>query len=124
MKHSNTLNNTFSIVIGAFLLVEGVWGLFSEMVFGVFSTNTTHAVIHIVLGIVGIVAGIKQNAGAYCTFLGILLILVGIFRFIPGADAFLITTLNVNGPVAWLNIIVGLLSLLVVSYRRPAELRN
>jgi hypothetical protein len=36
------------------LLFEGIWGEFSDVVFGVLTTNRIHATIHILLGIVGI----------------------------------------------------------------------
>lgn len=124
MRRSNPVNNVFAIALGIFLLIEGAWGLFSEVVFGVLTTNITHAVIHIILGILAIILGIKQNAGGFCTFLGILLIAVGIFRFLPGTDALVINLLNVNKPVAYLNIVVGIISLAVVYYRRPGELKN
>ena len=124
MKHSNKVNNVFAILLGSFLLIEGTWGLYSDVVFGILTTNATHAAIHITLGIAGIVLGFRQNAGAFCTFLGILLILGGLFRFIPGADEYMVRLLNMNAPAAWLNIIVGIVSLAVVYYRRPGELKN
>jgi len=124
VKRSNEVNNVFAISIGIFLLIEGVWGLFSDVVFGIFTTNITHAVIHIILGILGVVLGFRKNAGGFCTFLGILLVLVGLFRFVSGTGEFLIKVLNINEPVAYLNIIVGLISLSVVYYRRPGVLKN
>ena len=123
-KRSNPVNNVFSIILGSFLLIEGIWGLFSEVVFGVLTTNMVHAVIHIVLGIAAIVLGIKQNAGGFCTFLGLLLLSISVIWFIQGADSFLIRLLNVNKPVAVLNAVVGILSLAVVYYRRPGVLKN
>ena len=123
-KRSNPVNNVFSIILGSFLLIEGIWGLFSEVVFGVLTTNMVHAVIHILLGIAAIVLGIKQNAGGFCTFLGLLLLSISVIWFIQGADSFLIRLLNVNKPVAVLNAIVGILSLAVVYYRRPGVLKN
>ncbi|PBQ30474.1 hypothetical protein CNR22_01390 [Sphingobacteriaceae bacterium] len=123
-EHSNPINNLFAILIGAFLSVEGVWGLFSELVFGVFTTNLTHAVIHLVLGVLGIILGIRKTAGGYCTFLGILLVLVGLFWFVPVAGELIVQALNLNRAGAILNILIGIISLSVVYYRRPAELRN
>ncbi len=123
-KRTTATNNTFAVVIGAFLLIEGIWGLFSDVVFGVFSTNVVHASIHIVLGISGIVLGMKQNAGAYCTLLGVLLIIVGLLYFVLGTDSFMVRLLNVNKPVAIFNCFIGVLSLSVVYYRRPGVLKN
>lgn len=113
--------NGFAILIGAFLLAEGLWGLTSPIVFGVFSTNLTHAVIHIVLGIIGIAVGWLGRARSYCIFLGLLLLAVGLLRFVPGADDLIVRLLNVNIAVAWLNIIVGAVALLVAFWPdRPA----
>lgn len=101
------------MIIGAFLVIEGIWGLFSPVVFGVLTTNLLHAVIHIVLGAVGIWAGSRGTARRFCIFLGALLVAVGILRFVPGAGDLIVTLLNVNAAVAYFNIVVGLISLAV-----------
>lgn len=103
----------FAIVIGAFLLIEGILGLSSPMVFGVLSTNGTHAVIHILLGLVGLGVGISGKARHYCMFLGALLLTVGVLRFVPGIGQMLVNLLNVNYAVAAFNIVLGVISLLV-----------
>lgn len=113
MNHSSKATNGFAILVGLFLIVEGVWGLSSPIVFGVLSTNMTHAIIHIVLGLIGIVTGWMGRARGFCIFLGVLLLAVGILRFVPGADDLLVRLLNVNIAVAWLNIVVGAVALLL-----------
>ncbi len=60
--------DVFALLVGAFLLIEGVWGLTSPVVFGVLTTNTLHAIIHIVLGIVGIAAGWQRRARGFLHF--------------------------------------------------------
>ena len=101
------------MLLGAFLIIEGIWGLFSPVVFGVLSTNTLHAVIHIVLGVAGILAGRSDAARGYLLGVGGLLVVVGILRFVPGASDLVVSLLNVNMAVAYFNIAVGLLSLLI-----------
>ena len=101
----------FATLLGIFLLIEGIWGLFSPVVFGVLSTNTTHAVIHIVLGVIGILTGRSDSARPYLMFVGALLILVGVLFFVPGASALVVSILNVNRAVAFFNIIVGVICL-------------
>jgi len=113
MNDSSKAANGFAILVGAFLLIEGIWGLTSEVVFGVLTTNVTHAIIHIVLGIIGIVLGWKRNARGFCIFLGALLLAVGVLRFVPGAGELIVQILNVNTAVAWLNIVVGAVALLI-----------
>ena len=108
-----TVRNTFAIVIGIFLLIEGGWGLFSPVVFGVLTTNVTHAIIHILLGAAGIGAGLAKKARGFCIFLGALLLAVGILRFVPGVGDLIVRILNVNEAVAFLNIAVGAVSLAI-----------
>ncbi len=114
----------FAILIGAFLLIEGIWGLTSDVVFGVLTTNRTHAIIHILLGLIGIATGLRRQARGFCIFLGILLLAVGILRFVPGASEIIVSILNVNIPVAWLNVVVGAAALLVSLGGHRSEIRN
>ena len=44
MNPARGMIGTYAIIIGLFLLVEGIWGLFSPVVFGVLTTNMTHAI--------------------------------------------------------------------------------
>ncbi|MGI8481432.1 MAG: DUF4383 domain-containing protein [Chthoniobacterales bacterium] len=114
MNHSSKATNGLAIFVGAFLLIEGIWGLTSPVVFGILTTNLTHAIIHIALGVIGIVLGWKRRARGFCIFLGTLLLAVGILRFVPGAAEIIVRLLNVNMAVAWVNIAVGVVALLVV----------
>jgi len=98
----------FALCIGAFLLVEGIWGFFSPVVFGVLTTNTTHAVIHVILGAIGVWVGRGGgNARVYCTFLGVLLLVVGIAYFLPITGLLVQKIFNVNTAVAIVNLAVG-----------------
>ncbi len=110
---NRSIGSVYAMIVGAFLLIEGVWGLFSPVVFGVLTTNLTHAVIHIVLGIVGIWAGLKGRARGFLLFLGVLLLAVGVLWFVPGIRELIISILNVNQAVAIVNIVVGVLALLI-----------
>jgi uncharacterized membrane protein len=109
----NRTRSLYAVFIGAFLIIEGIWGLFSPVVFGVLTTNITHAVIHIVLGLVGIRAGLKGGSRGFCMFLGVLLLAVGILRFVPSIGDLIVTVLNVNAAVAYVNIVIGIVSLVM-----------
>lgn len=115
MKRSTSLNNGFAVVVGAFFILQGLWGLTSDVVFGLLSTNKTHAVIHLILGILSLTFGLRQNAREFTIFLGLLLLTVGTLRFIPEVDAVLIDLLNVNENVAFLNIALGAAALAIAS---------
>lgn len=100
-------------LLGAFLLIEGIWGLMSPVVFGVLTTNIVHAIIHIFLGVLGLFAAPMRFSRGYLFGVGALLLAVGILRFVPVASELIVGLLNVNLPVAYLNIIVGLASLVI-----------
>ncbi len=111
MKKTLNAVNIFAIVLGVFLVIDGIWGMFSPVVFGIFSTNLLHASIHLLLGVTGIYLGSRNQARKFCLFTGILLVVVGILYFIPGADDLVIKLFNVNNAVAYLNIIVGVVGI-------------
>lgn len=113
MKKPLNAVNIFAIVLGIFLVTEGIWGIFSPVVFWVFTTNILHAVIHLFLGVTAIYLGSRNQARKFCLFAGILLLTVGILYFIPGADEFVISLLNVNNAVTYLNIIAGIIAILL-----------
>ena len=110
-----------AIVIGVFLIIEGAWGLVSPVVFGVLTTNTLHACIHIVLGLAGLWMGRGDMARGYLTFVGGLLLLVGLMWFIPIASEVVSSVLAVNSAVAWFNIVVGIACLAVAMTSRETE---
>ncbi|HEY0429493.1 MAG TPA: DUF4383 domain-containing protein [Pyrinomonadaceae bacterium] len=120
---NKSISSVFAMIVGAFLIVEGLWGEFSNVVFGVLSTNRIHATIHILLGIVGIYTGLKGGSRGFCIFLGILLVAVGILRFVPAIGDLIVSILNVNPAVAYFNIVVGIVSLIAAfaSNQSPAR---
>jgi uncharacterized protein DUF4383 len=114
MKGHLNISAYFAVFIGIILLLEGIGGLNHDYVLAIFSTNFTHAVIHLILGIAGIALGLKHRAEGFLVFLGYLLIAVGVLYFVPGAGGSIRRILNVNIPVALLNTMMGSLCLLSV----------
>lgn len=112
MKKPLSAVNVFAILLGIFLVIEGMWGMFSHVVFGVLTTNVLHAFIHLVLGFTGIYTGLRNHARKFSMYVGILLLAVGLLFFVPGADELLIKLLNVNTAVAVVNIIIGIVAIL------------
>ena len=119
MPQSEGISSRFAIIIGVFLLIEGVWGFFSPVVFGVLTTNVLHACIHVALGLLGLYTGMKGGARSYSLYLGILLIIVGIMRFVPVLSDIVVTELNVNQAVAIFNIVVGAVAVMVSRMSAP-----
>lgn len=103
----------FASIIGTFLLIEGMLGFSSPVVFGVFSTNRLHACIHIVLGCIGLFTRFRGGTRTFALLVGILLIAVGVLYFIPGVSALIVSLLNVNTAVAVFNIVVGIVGVVV-----------
>lgn len=117
----NSLVSGFAMIVGAFLVIEGIWELFSPVVFGVLTSNALHGAVHILLGIVGILTARRGGARGFCIFLGVLLLAVDLLWFAPATNGLIVRLFNVNQPVAIVNLIVALASLAVAfSSRRSA----
>lgn len=109
----SALSSALTLLISAFLLIEGIWGLFSPVVYWVLTTNRAHAIIHIVLGVGGLVARWKGANKGYFGFLGSLLLVVAVIWFLPAWREVPRSLLNINWQVAALNSILGLVSLFI-----------
>jgi hypothetical protein len=111
MKQS--LSTALTFIICIFLLVEGVWGLFSPVVFGVLTTNRAHALVHLGLGVWGLIAWRTGHLKSYFGFLGSLLFVGSVLWFLPATRALPQDLLNVNGAVAVVNFFLSLLALTI-----------
>ena len=107
------LSTALTLSICVFLLVEGIWGLFSPVVFGVLTTNHAHAIIHLVLGAAGLLAVWKRATKAYFGFLGSLLIVVAFLWLLPATREVPRGLLNINAAVTAVNFVVGILCLVI-----------
>jgi uncharacterized membrane protein len=114
-------SSPFAALLGIFFLIEGVWGFFSPVVFGILSTNMLHATIHVLLGVVGLWVARNGRSHGYAIGVGLLLLVVGILWFVPGANELVVKLFNVNRAVAILNVVVGALGLIVASVDRSAR---
>jgi hypothetical protein len=119
--NQKTIADRFALLIGVLLIIEGIWELFSPVVFVVLTGNVTHGIIHILLGFIGVWTGWNARARGFCIFLGLLLIAVGALWFIPAGNELVVRLLNVNQAVACVNLIVGAISLIagLASRSRP-----
>ena len=115
-----SITRMLALIIGAFLLIEGIWGEFSDVVFGVLTTNRVRASIHIVLGLIGVFAALKGGARMFLKFGGLISALVGLLWYLPPTNSLMVNILAVNQPVATLNIIVGGIAMLVGFLSKPS----
>ena len=113
----------FALIFGAFLLVEGIWGWFSPVVFLLLTTNWLHASIHILLGLTGIATAMTRGARGWSMFVGVLLLAVGVLYFVPGISGFLVSLFALSQYVAILNIVMGVIAI-VVAKLSPSGVRS
>lgn len=92
-------------------MVVGLWGLLSGDMVLWFQVNSTHTWVHLLSGIIGILAG-TAAAGAYAgTFnkvFGIVYLLVAILGFIGISS--IVSLLMLNTADNWLHLIIGLVT--------------
>ena len=122
--NSKTIADRLALIVGLLFIIEGIWELFSPVVFVVLTGNVTHGIIHIVLGLIGVWVGWNGCARGFCIFLGLLLISVGALWFIPAGKELVVRLLNVNQAVACVNLVLGVILLIagfVSPCRRPGE---
>ena len=98
----------YTLLLSFFLLAEGVWGMFSNVVFGLLSTNRLHAFVHLALGVIGLLIYWQRRARVYAYVVGSLLIIVGVLFLVPATSPYVVSAFAVNAPVAVLNILLGL----------------
>lgn len=102
-----------TLLIGFFFLIQGISGLFSNEVFGWFTTNSFQASLQIIVAIAAFIFFAGKNYRLFLKFLGIILILVGLIWFWGIGGDWLIRIFNINKPLAILNLVVGLIVLVL-----------
>lgn len=107
--------------LSLFLLLEGSWGLASPVVLGIFTTNRAHAIIHLVLGVIGLLAWRKGFTKSYLGFVGSLLIVVAFLWFLPPTRSVPAGLLRVNLAVAIFNLLVGAGAIFVAATARTVR---
>lgn len=114
-----SLADLFAIGIGLFLFIQGIWEIFSPVVFGVLTGNALHAFIHLFLGLIGVLLGWAARARGFCIFLGVLLLVVGGLWYVSGPKEIIVGLLNVNQAVALLNLAIGAVALVLGLSTKP-----
>lgn len=112
---SGSLINQYILLLSIFLLAQGIWGLFSETVFALLTTNLNHAIIHISLGITGIILSIRHRAYQFSIFLGIVLLVAGVLYLVPATTSIMASLLNLNNMGAVVNVLAGSFALLAAA---------
>lgn len=103
--------NRLTTLLGSWMLLEGIWGMFNPIVLGFITTNRVRAAVHIVLGLVGLATAFAGGARRFLWALGLIALAVGFSYFIPAGEA-VVELLAVNRAAAVINCLIGLVALL------------
>jgi len=84
----NSLVKTVTWILGIVLLVVGIIGFVNAPVLGIFQVDTVHNIIHILSGIIAIIAVSSSESAArmYLIVFGIVYALVTIVGFVNGGN--------------------------------------
>lgn len=108
---------TFATILGIVLLVVGLAGFVGGGLGivreGIFGTNATQDVLHIIAGLLGIWFGTKGMGYGYNQTIGWIGIALAVLGFIPVVKDLLITYLNINTNISILHAVIGVVALLV-----------
>ena len=105
------VQKTYALVLGLVLAVVGVWGLFTNMILGLFGVNMLQSVLHIIAAAFGIYAGTKGDGMTYNLVLGVAGVALGVLGFVPAVSGLLTTYFNINPTISVLHIVIGVVSL-------------
>ena len=108
---------TFATILGIVLLVVGIAGFVGDGLGivrgGIFGTNATQDVLHVIAGLLGIWFGTKGMGTGYNQTIGWIAIVLAVLGFIPGISGLLTTYLNINTNISILHAVIGVVALLV-----------
>ena len=106
-----TVQQTWSTLLGIFLLAIGIIGLLAGEVWGIIGANVWHNLLHVVSGVVLLWTGLSVNTPSHQvnTAFGVIYGLLGIIGFLRVLNIFFATTTTDHV----LNLAVGVLSLAV-----------
>lgn len=134
----------YALIIGIIYLIAGILGLIPGLLspvavtgnppttltvlygalFGVFVVNILHTIVHLIIGIWGILAYRTFSAArSFSIITGIIFLVLFVFGLIPGLQT-IFGILPLEGADVWLHLVTGLLGLffgLVVARNAPVE---
>lgn len=105
------MQKSYALILGIVAAIVGVWGLFSEMILGIFGVNLLQSVVHLITAGCGIYAGTKGEGKTFNMLLGWIALALGVLGFVPGVKDLLTSLLNINAATSVLHLAVGIVSL-------------
>ena len=123
MSETNTPARLYAGLVGAVLVIAGIIGFFYsasfgspgsvDEVFGILGVNGWHNLVHIVTGLLGVLA---YSAGArasrtYALAIGVVYIVVAVWGFIIGSGESILGFIPINTEDSVLHLVLGILGL-------------
>jgi len=99
-------------VVGFLPFAGGTFGMTPVPLFGVFYINLLHNIVHLVIGVSGLLmAGTEESSARYLRLFGIILLLIGILGFISPIEMKIDSFLPIGGWDRWLHLGSGVIML-------------
>lgn len=110
----NSSAKTFSWILGIVLVVVGVLGFVNNPVLGLFQVDLNHNIVHLLSGVIGIIAASSGHASArmYLIIFGLIYGVVAVLGFIGGGSVLGLITVNqadnyLHSAIALVSLAVG-----------------
>lgn len=123
MEDATSPARLYALLVGGALTIAGIIGFFydssfdtgtsltSDDVFGILAVNGWHNVVHILLGVLALVAaGTTYGARTYCLAIGLVYVLLALWGFLDG-DGIILGLIPLNDEDNVLHLILGLTGL-------------
>ena len=99
-------------VLGFLPFAGGTFGMTPAPLLGLFYINLAHNIVHLVIGIPGLLmAGTEESAARYLRLFGTILLVVGILGFISPIETRIDGFLPIAGWDRWLHVVSGAIML-------------
>lgn len=103
---------TLALSLGVVLLVVGILGFVmvpdQGLLLGIFAVNTTHNVIHVLTGVLGLAAAFGGWSRIFCQVFGVVYLLVGVLGFVAvDASGMLLGLVHINMADNLLHLAIG-----------------
>jgi Domain of unknown function (DUF4383) len=118
-RYTMDMAKTLAVLFGIVFLLIGILGFVpalapNEMLLNIFHVNAAHNVVHLLTGVVALLAGMA-GVGAAKTFFkifGVVYGLVAVLGFVVG-DGLLLGLISNNMAVTWLHVAIAVVSLII-----------
>lgn len=116
------MEKTILAIIGVILIIIGLMGFISPMVFGIFAMNTVNSIVYLLTGALSLAFANQSfdEARGFAKVFGIIYLVFVVAGFLMGSGTLFGIMVN-NAGDNWLNLIVALLFLYVGFFASQAR---